>query len=209
MIPINFPYLTPFNFYMAIPFYLLYFTPLDYKMPILADPFPPVILDPEIHVFLRMDEELLFALVIFKADFIEALSSGGAVRLDRALCLFVGKGVRRHQIRIVNPACDERLIRVAFEKVYNDLLADPRCKDGAILSAGKDARYTYPAGRFIILLPFPVPVKLHLDPAVFVGVNLLAFGSNHHCGLDPFDNRPGCFPLRSEIHRRWNSQKII
>ena len=152
MIPINFPYLIPINFYMAIPFYFLYFIPLDYKMPILADPFPPVILDPEIHVFLRMDEELLFALVVFKADFIEALSSGGAVRLDRALCLFVGKGVRRHQIRIVNPACDERLIRVAFEKVYNDLLADPRCKDGAILSAGKDARYTYPAGRFIILV---------------------------------------------------------
>src|SRR4030042_1205047 len=178
-------------------------------MPVIADPLPPVILDPEIHVFLGMDKYLLFALVVFKADFIEALSSGGAVRLDRALCLFVGKGVRRHQIRIVNPACDERLIRVAFEKVYNDLLADPRCKDGAILSAGKEARYTYPAGRFIILLPFTVPVKLHLDPAVFVGVNLLAFGSNYHCGLDSLNNGPGGFSLRSEIHRRRNSQKVI
>ncbi|HEX9911266.1 MAG TPA: hypothetical protein VGA86_10290, partial [Desulfatiglandales bacterium] len=158
---------------MLIEFDLLLQIPLDNEMTVISDELPAIALHTDIEIFLRMDEELLFALVVFKADFIEALSSGGAVRLDRALCLFVGKGVRRHQIRIVNPACDERLIRVAFEKVYNDLLADPRCKDGAILSAGKDARYTYPAGRFIILLPFPVPVKLHLDPAVFVGVNLL------------------------------------
>src|SRR4030042_5921504 len=103
-------------------------------MPVISDELPVIVLNSDIEILLRMDEELFFPFFVLEPDLIETLSSDGAVRLDRALCLFVGEKGGGHIIRIVNPACDKGLVRIAFEEIDNDLLADSRGKDGAILS---------------------------------------------------------------------------
>src|SRR5206468_12991391 len=44
-------------------------------------------------------------------------------------------------------------------------------------------RHANPAGAVLVLLAFTIPVKLHLYPAVLIGVNLLAAGANDNSRL--------------------------
>src|SRR5262249_10560260 len=94
-----------------------------------------------------------------------------------------------HGQRIVDPAGDNRLVGVAFQKIDDHLLADARDVDAAPGGAGPGLRDADPAGAVLVALAMPVPVELHLHPAILVGEDLLARGAGHSRGLRPADDR--------------------
>src|SRR5262249_9472758 len=118
-----------------------------------------------------------------------AAAAGRAVRLHTADHLVAGQLARRHLLGVVDAADDEGAVRVALQEIEDDLLADPRDLDEAPALARPGGADANPAGAVLVLPPLAVPVDLHLDPAILVGVNPLARRPNHHRRLRPLDHR--------------------
>nr|GFA03612.1 hypothetical protein [Tanacetum cinerariifolium] len=103
--------------------------------------------------------------------------------LDRGQGLEVRQLVRRQMDAVIQAAGNQRLVGVAFEKGDQHFHANPRQIDGSQVLARPVGRHAHPAAGLVVGLPFPVPEKLHLHPAVLIGVNLLAFGACHDGAL--------------------------
>ncbi len=73
--------------------------------------------------------------------------------------------------------------RVAFEEADDHFLADPRDLHRTPALPGPGLGHANPAGAVLVRLVVAIPVEVHLDPAVLVGPDLLALGSDHHRGL--------------------------
>ena len=86
----------------------------------------------------------------------------------------------RHLHGVVHAPGDQRVVRIAIQEVHHHLLADARDVDAAIVGARPGRGDPNPAGAVLVHLPIAVPVKLHLHPAVLVGVDLLARRAHHH-----------------------------
>ena len=99
-----------------------------------------------------------------------------APRLQAALGRLRRQLERRLVRAVVDDACHERAVGVVVEVRHDHLHPDAGQKLRAKLRAGERLRHADPAGALLVLLAVAVPVKLHLDPAVFVGVDLLAGG---------------------------------
>lgn len=104
---------------------------------------------------------------------------------------------RRHSLGVVDAAGHERLVRVAFEEVHDDLLPHPRQLHEAEALARPGAGHADPAAALLVLLPVAVPVELHLDAAVLVGVDLIARGTGDDGGLWPLDEGSRGLALRA------------
>src|SRR5438552_443458 len=99
-----------------------------------------------------MDEHLFFAFRVVEAPFVESFSTFGAVGLDTAdfivFWVFWVRSfakIRRHLVSVVDGANDNRLVRVAFEKIHHDFVADTRPKRGAPAFARRGLRHSHPA----------------------------------------------------------------
>src|SRR5579863_8342742 len=102
-------------------------------MPVFADELARFFFDPPIHVLLGVHEELLAALFVLEADFVEVRRAAAlrASRQERAARLIIGERIGRHLLGIVNAAGDDRPIRIALEKVHDYFLTDARNADRA------------------------------------------------------------------------------
>ena len=166
-----------------------------------ADALDPVVahrvgfihLDDDVLVALGVDVQLLGALLVLHADFVEvgrrAALAGAA--LDAALGSVGGQVVGHGLFGVVDAAGDDRLVGVAFEEADDDLLADARNLDMAPVLAGPGLRDANPAGAVFVGLVVTIPVEVHLDPAILVGPDLLAGGADHHGGLRPLHHGLG------------------
>src|SRR5262249_49092688 len=129
----------------------------------------------DLHVLLRVEGELLRALCIVHRHLVVAAATRRAVRLDATDDFLAGQAVRRHRLTVVDATDDDRLIGIALEEIHDHFLADAWDGHAAPALAGPDLRHAHPARTALVELAVAVPVKLHFDPRVFVGVNLLAF----------------------------------
>ena len=120
-----------------------------------------------------------------------------------------GRRPRGHLFGVVHPARDDGAVGIAFEKIDNDFLADARGPNPAPLFAGPRLRGADPARALIVVLAHPVPVELDFDPAVFVGVNLLARWTDHHRGLRPLHQVLGGDSRRPERHRQRRASEAV
>ena len=104
-------------------------------MPVFADPFPAIVFNARIGIFLSVNKKLLAALLILKPDLVESAAAQGTVRLDAAARLVGGQFVGWHGVGVVHAADDDRPVRVPFEKGHDHFMTDPRNKYRAPLLA--------------------------------------------------------------------------
>ena len=129
-----------------------------------------------------MNVELLFALQILHPNLVEIARPAAhrGARLDTAGSFVRGQVVRGHLLRVVNAPGDDRVIRVTADEVDDDLLADARNVDEAPLLARPWLRDANPATAILVLIVVAIPIEMHLNPTVFVGVNLLSSRTDDH-----------------------------
>src|SRR5690606_30250235 len=159
----------------------------DAERLVVADRRAHVVLDDLVVVLLRVEEDLFFASRVFEAELVEPLAARRALRLDRALRLLVGEGVRRGRFPVVDAAGDERTIGVALEERDDDLHPDARHEQRPPLRTRPGLRDANPAGGFFVVRGRFLPMELDHDPAQLVGVDLLARGTDDDAGLDALD----------------------
>jgi hypothetical protein len=141
---------------------------LDDQVKIFANRFVLVVLDPNVEILLGMHEDLFLTLLVFEAEFVEAVASLGRVGLECALGLFIGEGIRGHVVHVVNPAGDDGAIGITFQKTDNHFLTDAGDPHGAPILPRPGLGNANPAGGVVVLFAQAVPEKLHLHTAIFV-----------------------------------------
>jgi hypothetical protein len=144
--------------------------------------------DVDVHIFLRLQEDLLRSLLVFEAQLVEAGASFRRTALDGRLGLLVGKTVGRGLLAVVDRTGDNGAVGVAVEEADNDLLTDAGEEESAPLLACPGLSDTNPAGACLVLCCGLVPVKLDLDASVLIGPDLFAAfadddGSLSACGV--------------------------
>src|SRR6185437_7327260 len=87
-----------------------------------------IVLDFLVHVLLRVQEEILAALLVLETDLVEIIRAAAfmAAALDPALGLVVRQRVRRHVVGVVDAADHQRPVRIAFEETHHHFLPDAR-----------------------------------------------------------------------------------
>src|SRR5690606_9780177 len=88
-----------------------------------------------------------------------------------------------HVFLVVEAAGDQGLVGVAFEEGDQHLHAHPRDGDAAVAVASPVGGDAQPAAGLVVAGTVAVPMELHLDPAVFVAVDLFAGRPGDHGGL--------------------------
>src|SRR5262249_44327334 len=143
------------------------------------------------------------AFLVLEAQLVEAvrIAARRAARPDGALRLVVRQDVWRHQVGVVNATGDERPVRVAFEEINDDFLADPRVEDHAPAAAGPVLGDAHPTGAVLVFLAQAVPGELPLPPAVLVQEDLLLGRADDDGRLGPLDEGLGRAPLRAVFPR--------
>src|ERR1017187_6925151 len=174
---------------VLVAFDLLQLVLFDNEMALPANGFVQVFLDADILILLSVDEDLLLALGVFKADFVESAPAFRTERLDGALGFFVRQRIGRGLHGVVDAAGDDRLIWIPLQEFDNHLLVHPRQPHGAPLLTRHQVRNADPAGAILVVFALAVPMKLHLDAAVLVGVDLFPRRADHHGGLGPLHDR--------------------
>src|SRR5262249_38488358 len=157
-----------------------------------------VVLHRGTHIVLAVDRDLFLTGGVVGGDLVVA---GALVcfGLDAADDRGARQGVRRHVVAVVDPPDDDRLVGVALQEVDDHLPADARDRDRAPILAGPRLRDAHPAARVLVALAVAVPVELHLDPPVLVGVDLVGGRPDDDGGLWAAHRRPGRGPRRAEL----------
>src|SRR6185312_2153177 len=93
----------------------------------------------------------------------------------------------------------ERLVGVALEELDDHFHADARNPHRAPAAMRPELADADPARAVLILLAEAVPVELHFDAAVLVGMDLLAGGADHQGGLRPLHHRLRRHAGRTEL----------
>src|SRR5262245_44468209 len=152
--------------------------PVHLDRAVILDVLRLVMLDGGVHVVLAVQGDLFLALCVIEDQAVVAAPLGRAVGLEAADHFFLGKLARGHLLGVVDAADDDGLVRVAFEKIDDDLLPNARHVGDAPAFASPDRRNSHPAGAIGVVFAFAVPVELDLDTAIFIAKNLFAGGTN-------------------------------
>src|ERR1700677_3947687 len=168
-----------------------------------------VVQDVNIHIFLRLNEQLLGAGLVFQTDLIEARSAFGGIALERTSGLVVGQRVGNGLRRVVDASGDERPIRVALKKAYDHFLADAGNEDGTPQISGPTLRNPYPAGAGLVVLAKLIPLELNHDAAVLIGPDLLARFADYDGSLCARDDRTRGEERRAERRCGWKGLKGV
>src|SRR5581483_3469799 len=112
-----------------------------------------VVLDHAVHIFFRVDIELLGALQVLEADLVEIglPTALGAATLDAALGGTLRQPIGRHGITVINPAGDDRPVRITLQESHDDFLSDAWHLDHAPVLAGPHLRHPDPTGTLLVL----------------------------------------------------------
>ena len=164
--------------------------PVDDLAAVIAHPFVFVVFDFGELVLLRVQPELLFALLVFKAQGIgvaravlQAVATGttdARVGLDPRLRFVAGQVPWRHLHRVVDTSGDDGVVRVAVQEIYDDFLPDPGDVHRAVVAARPGLAHADPAAGVFVFFAVAVPVELDLHAAIFVGVDFLARRAGDH-----------------------------
>src|SRR5690348_6423385 len=186
-------------------------TGLHNQVAISADPFTRFLLGAPVHIFFRVQENLLVVFFVFEAEFVEIAGGTpfGTARQESSARLIVGQFVGRHLIGVVDAAGDDRAVGIAFEKLDDDFLADARNIDGAPIFTGPRLRHANPAGTVFVVLADAIPKELHFDAAVLVGIDFLAVRADDNGGLWALDKGLGGNALRSKRHVDGNTLELV
>src|SRR5262249_52637750 len=126
------------------------------------------------------------ALAAFHDDLI------AAVVAEDALGFMPGQTQGRHALGVVDPARNDRAVRVSLLEFDNDLLPHVRNVHSSPVAAAPVLRNPDPAGTVQVLLTMPIPVELDLDPSVLVRVNGFPRRTDDDGRLGAFDHRLLC-----------------
>ncbi|MNH04211.1 hypothetical protein D3C79_634990 [compost metagenome] len=150
-----------------------------------------IVLDFDVLVALGMDVQLLGALLVLHADFVEVRWRATFARTAFHPALSgIGRQVVGHGLLgVVHPASDDRPVRITFKKADDHFLADPRDLHRAPVLAGPGLGHADPARAVLVGLVMAVPVEVHLDPAILVGPDLFTGRTDHDGGLRSLDLR--------------------
>src|SRR5262249_18775396 len=131
-----------------------------------------VVLDYAVPVLLRMEDDLLTALLVLERELVEigAAALERRSRLEAELGLVARQRIDRTVLAVVEPAHDHRTIDVAVHEGDRDLGIDARDEQGTPALAGPRLHDAHPLGVVgRCLLPM-IPEEADLDAAVLVGV---------------------------------------
>src|SRR5690606_2842861 len=133
---------------------------LDRIVSLVADMDALVVPDMFVSVTLGMDVDLFLALAVLDAQFVVAATPRGAECLEDGAGLVGGQLVRHLIFEVVQAACDEWLVGIAFEEGDQDFHPHTRYGDATVSTACPTAGYPQPATGPVIVLAMPVPVEL-------------------------------------------------
>src|ERR1017187_3807177 len=102
--------------FVLIAVYFFHLVANDVQVPVLADPLLGVVQNPDVLIFLTVDENLFGAGFVFQADLVEPSAAFGAHRLDGALGLLVRQRVGNRLVGVVDASRDDRPVRVASQQ---------------------------------------------------------------------------------------------
>src|SRR5262249_5257774 len=121
---------------------------------VVPDPLDLVVLDGNDVVLFGAEIDILIALLVLEAEFVEILVAAlqGAAAVHAALRLVVGQLPRRQVLAVIDAACDDRLIGIPFKEIHDHFVADPRDVDHAPGLAGPGGGDADPAGAVLVLL---------------------------------------------------------
>src|SRR5580700_10340846 len=139
-----------------------------------------VVLHCRCHVVLGMDGNHLRALGVVHRDFVVAATAFGAIGFQAAHHRARWERKWRHALGMVDTTDDDGLVRIAFQEIDDDFLTDAGNADSPPAFAGPRVRDANPAGRILVVLAQPVPVKLHFYASEFFGINFLAGRTHDH-----------------------------
>ena len=161
--------------------------------PVVAHPFVFVVLDLAQLVFLGVQPQLLLTLLVFKAQRVGVAhpaleagargAAGGGAAEQAAHAGVARQRPGRHVQRVVDAAGDDGAVGVAVLEVDDHFLPDARRGDAPEVAARPGLRDADPAAAVFVALAVAVPVELHFDLAVFVGVDLLPGRAGDDGGL--------------------------
>src|SRR5262249_53736906 len=166
---------------------------VDLLRAIVTNPVGLILLDLNVLISLRVNEQLFRAFLILEANFVEVRrvtpparsSLGSGLRHVRRQC------VRRHVLGVVHAPGNDGLVRIALDKIDNHLLADAGNGDHSPVLAGPRVGYAHPPGAVLVVLAVAIPGELDLHAAVLIGVDLIVPGTGHYRGLRARDLRLG------------------
>ena len=95
------------------------------------------------------------------------------------------QAIGRHRIGIIQHACADWSIGVAFLELNGDFLANARNRDHAPVLTGPGHDAPHPTRRGIVLFADAVPIELNLDATVFIGVYFITRRAGHNGSLKP------------------------
>src|SRR5438132_5685470 len=110
------------------------------------------------------------------------------IRLKAAHDLTGWQIIRWHLFCVINRADDQRLVGIAFEKSHDDFLPNTRQSDPTPVLASPRGSHSDETGRVFVVFTFAIPMELHFDPPVFIGVDFLAFWAGHYCRLQTLNH---------------------
>ena len=156
---------------------------LDDHVPFVADPLKGILFNPDVLIAFGVQKNLFLALFVLEPEFVEPATALARQALEGGHGFVIGQGVGWHVDAVVNPAGNNRLIRIAFQKIHDHFMADTGQVQRAPLLPGPALRYPNPAGTVRVGFAIAIPVKLTFHPAVLIGINLLALGTDDNSGL--------------------------
>ncbi len=155
-----------------------------------------------------MQEKFLAPGGVLEANLVEAATTlgqgldGGARGVGRQL-------VGRHVVGVVQAAHHDGPVRVAMLEHNQDFLAYPRKHEAAPARAGMAMGNAHPARALVVALAQPVPEEVHFDPAVLIGVDLVARRAHHQCRLRPMDGGARGEPRLAERNPLGDHRKSV
>src|SRR5581483_8955860 len=189
MIASNLLDLIPLNRFVLVSRNLFDLVALCDQMPVAADPFAAIVLDPDIQILLAMNKNLFRSLFVVQSNLVKSTAAGKTQRLQRHLASFIRQLVRWCVVGVVQAAGYNRAIRIDFQKFDNDFVPDARQLNRAPAFARHTLRNAYPTRASVVVFAFAVPVELHFDSPVLVHIQVFALGAGYKCGLGTSNER--------------------
>src|SRR5713226_5680838 len=111
-------YLIALDYTVNITLDLVALVSLDDQVAVAPDPFAAIIFDPHVEVLLAVNKDLFLAFLVFEAKLVESFAAFRRVGLETAFGLFVRQGIGWRGFSIIDPAGNNRAVRIALKKTY-------------------------------------------------------------------------------------------
>ncbi len=166
-----------------------------------------VVVDGDGPILLAVEINLLTSLFILEANLVGSAAANGGVGLQGALGLFGGQIIGRHVVAVIHAPT---MIGRSGSPSRKSTITSWPMRGMWIPPHRLPAQFWVTRIQqelFLIVLAFPVPVKLDLDAPVFVRIDLFSGRAGDDGGLGALDLRFGRYARRSELDGARNCRK--